>query len=92
MSDRASVFTNDACQIYARITFRQLSGKLFCHGVCPTGQITINKLSRPAFYATDLLCDTVTLFYKTDKNSYQELNEPNLYVTTLYLPRVIICY
>ena len=41
MSDRASVFTNDACQIYAWSTFRQLSGKLFCHGAwaCPTGQV-----------------------------------------------------
>ena len=39
MSDRASVFTNDACQIYAWSTFGQLSGKLFCHGACPTGQV-----------------------------------------------------
>ena len=37
LSDRASVFTTDTCQIYAWSTFKQLSGKLFCHGACPTG-------------------------------------------------------
>ena len=47
MSDRANEYSQTIHAKFAQSTFGQLSGKLFCHDSCPTGQATINKLSRP---------------------------------------------